>query len=208
MVDQVESAESEPARCTYEEFGALFFRAAVTPDRILGAVDGIAGEPIDFGPMGVGPGRIAQVTAKGQIGQATATEISGLPISYELVVPVELDFTINLQVEKERFHASVEVPLIVTAHATTDLRIVVDVTPPNPDELKLDLAAEGLRAGLLGRIANVDGELRRFVAKYVARELEKPHIAATREIDVGVSIDVAWAGMSPGRGIEDVANAG
>ena len=208
MVDKIESGDSDATRCTYEEFGALFFRAAVTPDRILGAVDGIAGKPIDFGPMGVGPGRIAQVTAKGQIGEAIATEIPGLPISYHLVVPVELDFTINLQVEKERFHASVEVPLIVTAHATRDLRIVVDVTPPNPDELKLDLAADGLRAGLLGRIANVDGELRRFVAKYVARELEKPHVVATRNIDVGVSIDVAWAGMAPGRGIEDVANAG
>ena len=205
---EAEQAESEPTRCTYEEFGALFFRAAVTRERIIGAVDGIAGKPIDFGPMGVGPGRIAQVTAKGQIGQATATELPGVPISYDLVVPVDLDFTINLQVEKQRFHASVEVPLVVTAHATTDLRIVVDVTPPNPDELKLDLEAEGLRAGLLGRIANVDGELRRFVAKYVARELEKPHIVATRNIDVGVSIDVAWAGMAPGRGIEDVANAG
>ena len=120
-------------------------------------------------------------------------------------MPVELDFTINLQVEKERFHASVEVPLLVTAHATHDLRIVVDVTPPNPDELKLELAADGLRAGLLKRIANVDGELRRFVAKYVARELEKPHIVATRDIDVGVSIDVAWADMAPRRGSEDVA---
>lgn len=207
MVEQ-EPVESDAERCTYEEFGELFFRAAVTPERILGAVDGIAGEPIDFGPMGVGPGRIAQVTAKGQIGEAIATERPGTPITYELVIPVDLDFTINLQVEKERFHASVEVPLVVTAHATRDLRIVVDVTPPDPEELKLDLEADGVRAGLLGRIANVDGELRRFVAKYVARELEKPHVVATRNIDVGVSIDVAWAGMSPGRGIEDVANAG
>ena len=199
-IPESEQAESEPTRCTYEEFGTLFFKAAVTRERVIGAVDGIAGKPIDFGPMGVGPGRIAQVTAKGQIGQATATELPGVPISYDLVVPVDLDFTINLQVEKQRFHAAVEVPLVVTAHATTDLRIIVDVT--------LDLAADGLRAGLLGRIANVDGELRRFVAKYVARELEKPHIVATRNIDVGVSIDVAWAGMSPGRGIEDVANAG
>ena len=121
MVDQVEApisegAASDATRCTYEEFGALFFRAAVTPERILGAVDGIAGEPIDFGPMGVGPGKIAQVTAKGQIGEATATELPGTPISYELVIPVDLDFTINLQVEKERFHASVEVPLVVAAH--------------------------------------------------------------------------------------------
>lgn len=205
MVDEV---ESDAARCTYEEFGALFFRAAVTPERILGAVDGIAGQPIDFGPMGVGPGRIAKVTAKGQIGEASATELSGTPISYRLVVPVDLDFTVDLQVEKHNFHASVEVPLTVSAHATRDLRIIVDVTPPNPDELELDLAAEGIRATLLKRVANIDGELRRFVAKYVARELEKPHIVATRNIDVGVSIDVAWAGMSPGRGIEDVVEAG
>jgi len=208
MAKNVEVVESEPTRCTYEEFGALFFRAAVTPERILGAVDAIAGKPIDFGPMGVGPGRIARVTAKGQIGQATATELPGVPISYRLVVPVELDFTVDLQVEKHRFHASVEVPLTVSAHATRDLRIIVDVTPPNPDELELDLAAEGMRATLLKRVAGIDGELRRFVAKYVARELEKPHIVATRNIDVGVSIDVAWAGMAPGRGIEDVANAG
>ena len=205
MVDQ---DESESARCTYEEFGELFFRAAVTPERIVGAVDGIAGQPIDFGPMGVGPGRIASVTAKGQIGEATATEIPGTPISYRLVVPVDLDFTVNLQVEKHHFHANVEVPLTVTAHATRDLRIVVDVTPPNPDELELDLAAEGMRATLLKRVANIDGELRRFVAKYVARELEKPHVVATRNIDVGVSIDVAWAGMAPRRSMEDVADAG
>ncbi len=208
MVDKIESDESDATRCTYEEFGALFFRAAVTPERILGAVDGIAGKPIDFGPMGVGPGRIARVTAKGQIGEATATEIPGLPISYRLVVPVDLDFTVDLQVEKHHFHANVEVPLTVSAHATRDLRIVVDVTPPNPDELELELAADGMRAGLLKRVANIDGELRRFVAKYVARELEKPHIVATRNIDVGVSIDVAWAGMAPRRSIEDVANAG
>ena len=207
MAEHLDVVDSDPARCTYEEFGALFFRAAITPERILGAVDGIAGEPIDFGPMGVGPGRIARVTAKGQIGEATATELPGLPISYKLVVPVSLDFTVDLQVEKERFHAEVEVPLTVTAHATKDLRIIVDVTPPNPDELELDLAAEGIRAGLLKRIANIDGELRRFVAKYVARELEKPHIEATRIIDVGVSIDVAWAGMAPRRKSEDVVDA-
>jgi len=121
---------------------------------------------------------------------------------------VSLDFTVDLQVEKERFHAEVEVPLTVIAHATRDLRIVVDVTPPNPDELELDLSAATLRAGLLQRIANIDGELRRFVAKYVARELEKPHIKATRDIDVGVSIDVAWADIASVRESEDVPEAG
>ena len=206
MVESV--GDADQSRCTYEEFGARFFEAAITPERVLGAVDSVAGQPIDFGPMGVGPGRIARVMAKGQIGEATATKVPGIPITYHLVVPVSLDFTVDLQVEKERFHAEVEVPLTVIAHATRDLRIVVDVTPPNPDELELDLSAATLRAGLLQRIANIDGELRRFVAKYVARELEKPHIKATRNIDVGVSIDVAWADMVPRRESEDVPAAG
>ncbi len=189
--------EVEHAYCTYEEFGALFFRAAVTPERIQGAVVALAGRPIDFGPMGVGPGRIAQVTASGQIGTATATQIPGDPLSFELVVPVALDFTVDLQVEKHRFHAAVEVPLIVTARATSDLKIIVDVEPPSADDVRLDLSAETVRASLLKRVAGIDGELRRFVAKYVAREVEKPAVAATRVIDVGRSIDAAWAGMGP-----------
>ena len=194
MADDVEHAY-----CTYEEFGALFFRAAVTPERILGAVSALAGRPIDFGPMGVGPGRIAQVTAKGQIGTATATQIPGDTLSFELVVPVDLDFTIDLQVEKHRFHAAVKVPLIVTANATSDLKIVVDVKPPSASDVQLDLAAATMRASLLKRVAGIEGELRRFVAKYVTREVEKPAVAATRVVDVGRSIDAAWAGMGPKR---------
>jgi hypothetical protein len=192
MVDQVEHPF-----CSYEEFGRLFFHAAVTPDRIQGAVAALAGRPIDFGPRGVGPGRIAQVTAAGQIGSATATQLSNEPLSFELLVPVDLDFTIDLQVEKHRFHADVAVPLVVTAHATSDLKIVVDVNPPSASDVRLDLSAETLRASFLKRIAGIEGELRRFVAKYVAREVEKPAVATTRIIDVGRSIDAAWAGIGP-----------
>lgn len=185
--------------CSYEEFGSLFFRAAVTPDKILGAIDGIAGQPIDVGPMGVGPGRIAQVTARGQIGTAVATEIPGDVIAYDVLLPVELDFTVNLQVEKERFHATVDIPLVLTARCTTDLKIVVDIAPPDACDVHLALSAEGRRASLLQRVANIDGELRRFVAKYVRREIDKPHVTAARVVDIGTAIDAAWSGMAPRR---------
>ena len=41
---------------SYERWGVDFFVEAVSRDRILGAVNTIAGQPIDFGPIGVGPG--------------------------------------------------------------------------------------------------------------------------------------------------------
>lgn len=200
-------ADDQHEFCTYEEFGALFFRAAVTPDKILGAIDGIAGQPIDVGPMGVGPGRIAQVTATGQIGAAVATERPGDEIAYDVLLPVALDFTVNLQVDKDRFHANVEIPLVLTARSTTDLKIVVDITPPDPRQVTLELSAETLRASLLSKVANIDGELRRFVAKYVQREIAKPHITAARTIDLRAAIDSAWSGMAPRRATEDVVDA-
>jgi hypothetical protein len=46
-------------------------------------------------------------------------------------------------------------------------------------------------------VVGIEGELQRFVAKYVARELEKPHVAAAREIDVSKAIDAAWASIGP-----------
>jgi hypothetical protein len=49
------------------------------------------------------------------------------------------------------------------------------------------------------RVANVEGELRRFVAKYVARETGKPHIEEARLIDVSAAIDRAWGSIAPKR---------
>jgi hypothetical protein len=46
-------------------------------------------------------------------------------------------------------------------------------------------------------VANVEGELRRFVARYVAREIEKPEVARARLIDVAEAIDKAWASLAP-----------
>ena len=51
-----------------------------------------------------------------------------------------------------------------------------------------------MRAAVLQRIAGVDREIRRFVARFVARELDKPHVRAARDIDVAGRIERAWGG--------------
>jgi hypothetical protein len=188
---------SEPEHIPYAAWGERFFEYAVTEERVLGGVNVLAGRPIDVGPLGVGPGRIAKVSAKGAIGTATGHRVGDLPVHFEVVLPVQIEFVIDLGVDKHRFDASIQVPLGLTAHGRSDLAIELVVTPPRARDIGVELDAKGLRASLMGRAAGVEAELRRFVAKYVAREIEKPHIAAARIIDVRTALDRAAGGLVP-----------
>jgi hypothetical protein len=183
---------------SYERWGVDFFVEAVSRDRILRAVNTIAGQPIDFGPIGVGPGKIAKVRANGEIGAATAERLDAAQLTYRVELPVDLTFELDLQVETHTFHAQLLVPLTLTAHALTGVRVYVEITPPHSSDVQVQVQADGLRASIMQRVANIEGELRRFVARYVARELTKPHVEGARMIDVAAAMDRAWAGMAPG----------
>jgi hypothetical protein len=184
---------------SYEQWGADFFAEAISADRILAAVDDLAGQPIDFGPMGVGPGKIAKVRAHGAIGSATAAQVAGATITYRVELPVDLTFELDQQVETHTFRADVLVPLTLVARAVSGLRVYIEVQPPSPSDVQVEVRADRLRASIVQRVANIEAELRRFIARYVAREVARPHIASARLIDVAAAIDRAWATLSPDR---------
>ncbi|KAA1420863.1 hypothetical protein F0U44_00480 [Nocardioides humilatus] len=181
----------------YRSWGVEFFHRAVTEERVLRGVNVLSGRPIDVGPMGVGPGRLVKVTAKGAIGTATGQRVGDDPVSFHVTLPVPIEFTIDLGMDKQRFNALLEVPLTITARARDDLAIVIQITPPTKDTVRVDLQAQGLRAQLLGAAAGVEGELKRFVAKYVTKELAKPYLQEAMVIDVGAAIERAAKGVGP-----------
>jgi hypothetical protein len=110
---------------------------------------------------------------------------------------------LDLGMDKHRFAADLVVPLALTARARRDLAIVLDVVPPRASQIDLRLRAHGLRASITQYAAGVEGELRRFVAGYVARELDKPYVLAARVIDVAGLIERA---MGAGGGGPAVAS--
>ena len=71
------------------------------------------------------------------------------------------------------------------------------MTPPRAADVGCQLKAQGLRASITQHAANVEGELKRFVAKYVAREIEKPYVVKARTIDVSGAIDKAVGNLAP-----------
>lgn len=191
------SVNPHPEATSYEEWGAAFFAEAINEDRVLGAVDTLTGRPIDVGPMGVGPGRIAKVRAYGSIGRAEASRLPGERIAYQVVLPIDVTFELDLQVETQRFEADVLVPITLTALALRGLRIHIHVQPPPAGEVQVRVRAGTRRATMVQRLANVEGELQRFVAGYVRRELDRPEVREVRDIDVSAAIDKAWEHLAP-----------
>lgn len=182
---------------SYAAWGQRFFALAVTEERVLAGVNTLAGQPIDVGPMGVGPGRIAKVTATGSIGEASSVPVASDTITYRVTLPVTLTFDVHLQVDTHRFNADLEVPLLLSALAADDLSINIDVAPPLPNQVRIKLRAEGLRASVLNKVVGIEGELQRFVAKYVGREVQKPAVMKARTIDVARAIEGAWSTVAP-----------
>jgi hypothetical protein len=192
------SDDLSPGLIGYGDWGALFFQTAVTEERILAGVNAMAGRPINVGPLGVGPGRVAKVMAKGEIGTATGHRVSTDPVAFDVRLPVTLHFSLDLSVDVQKFVAVVEIPLRLTAHARDDLAIVIDVRPPAADEVKIALKAKSLRATLTQYAAGIEGELQRFIAKYVAREINSPGVVAARTVNVGAALNKAAGGIVPG----------
>lgn len=164
----------EPTFISYAAFGRRFFEVAVTRDRVAQAVAGIGGRPIDVGPLGVGPLSLAKVRANGMVGEPELVELEhDQHIAFELVIPAELEMQISIGLDTYRFNADLRITLPVAARAAERLRLVIDVEPPTRHNVEVDLRADGLRASALQAIAGVENELKRTVAKFVAKEIEK-----------------------------------
>lgn len=174
---------------SYADFGQRFFETAVTRDRIVEAAGNLAGRPVDFGPLGVGPLGLVKVSATGAVGDPDVARIDGEHVAFHLTIPVALQLTIEIGLDKYRFTAAVRVRLPITARAAEPLRIVIDVEPPTRRTIEVDLQAEGLRASVVQVIGGVEGELKKSVARFVRNEIEKPELQKARIIDVARALE-------------------
>lgn len=180
---------------TYEEFGRKFFETAVTEERVAGAVAQIAGDEFEMGPMGQGPGKIAKVTAKVKVKEPVVTRNLADTISFAIRIPLAIDLIIDLLVDKQRFTVDGHIALRASAHAVEPLNLVIDVSRPRASDITVDVSSTSLRGEVLRIIAGVDGEIRRFISKYVAGEISNPKSQGVQTIDVAHLIDSTWEGI-------------
>jgi hypothetical protein len=177
---------------TYEEFGRRFFEAAVTEERVAAALTEIAGDEFVMGPMAQGPGGLAKVTARVRIQQPHARRTLGDTITFAIRIPLVIELTVDLWLDKQRFTVDGDIALRASARAAEPLMIVIDVAKPRPSDIAVHVTATSVRGEILRILAGVDGEIRRFVAAYVAEEIDSPASQQAKLIDVSGQVDSAW----------------
>jgi hypothetical protein len=187
------NVSEDAAYISYESFGRRFFELAVSPERVVGAFGELAGSSFDFGPIGAGPGRLAKVSAKVHVGSPVLKRNDGETITFDLTIPIRLHLLIDLSVDKQRFDVDGDVALRLTVRAAEPLWVIIDVDEPSSADVLIDVRAETLRGSVLRALGSVDDEIKRFVARYIAKEIHKPHIEAARTIDVISQIERAWS---------------
>ncbi len=190
-------AVDEPGTLGFDEFGMRFMNLVLHRDRVLESVNRVLGEDFRLGPIGAGPGRkAAKVTANGTFGKAYGEALpadpDGRTVDYEVNLPVNVTFHLDLGVDLLRFDAELLLPLRLTMELVAPLTILWHITAPDADDVVMTVASDSRRATVLQKLTGLDGELRRFIVRFVDRELEKPHVQKARKIDLVTLIDNAW----------------
>jgi hypothetical protein len=185
------AVQPEPA-ISYDEFGMRFMDLVLHRDRVMESINRVLGEDFRLGPIGAGPGRkVAKVTATGTFGKAHGDALPDV-VGYQVNLPVHVSFHLDLSVDLLRFDADVLLPLRLTMELVEPLTILWHITPPDADDVVMTVASDSRRATVLQKLTGLDEELRRFIVRFVERELEKPHVRKAMRIDLVTLIDNAW----------------
>ena len=180
---------------SYEEFGRRFFEVAVTEERVAAAFAAIAGDEFEMPTMAQGPGKIARVTAKVKVRQPRVTRRMGDAITFAIHIPLRIDLLVDLRVDRQRFEVAGDIALRATARAAEPLLLVIDVPKPRPSDITVRVSSKSIRGEVVRIIGGVDGEIRRFIAQYVADEIDNPASKQAQVIDVAERLDAAWTGI-------------
>ncbi|TSE01951.1 hypothetical protein FOS14_00725 [Skermania sp. ID1734] len=172
---------------SYEEFGAEFFRRAVTIDRISNAVNGIAGRGIKIGPIQIG--LLAGFRADGDIGQPKVRQHEGDQVAFDVEVPAALVVTINALGQEVRIEVGVEIDLEMHARAADPLLIVIDIPSITDDDVRLVIKAEALGAAWQRILAPMGESIRREVATRINAMLRDPGSVNGRVFDIAQRIN-------------------
>ena len=192
VTDRVLDTSAGPQPIGYDEFGMRFMNLVLHRDRVMQSVNRVLGESFALGPIGAGPGRkVAKVTASGTFGAAYGEALTDV-VGYLVNLPVSVTFDLDVGVDVMRFEAEVLLPLRLTMELVEPLTILWHIAPPLPDEVEIDVQTDNRRSAVVQRLTGLDAELRRFIVRFVERELEKPHVRKAMRIDVVTLIDNAW----------------
>lgn len=184
-----------PEHLSYEEFGRRFFEIAVTEERISAVFTTITGDAFEIGPIPSGPKGIAKVRARVQISEATVVRTVGELVTFTVKIPLKIGLLVDIKIDRIKYDVDGLITLPLTARAVAPLELHIDVETPRPSDVVVGVSSRNLRGEILRSVAQVDSEIRRFIAQHVADEVDKPEVRQARIIDVADGVGKAFESM-------------
>lgn len=161
-----------PESMSYAEFGAAFIHTAVTPERISDVIHGITAEPVRVGPINAGPGGVALASAVGAIGEPMIAVTGDEPLAYSVELPVDLDLDVTVAGTKHHYDIDAVVRIAFTVALGRPLSVCIVPESPTYRDVTVDVRPKGMQAKVLGRVGDIERELRKHIARYVRERIE------------------------------------
>ena len=133
----------------------------------------VAGGEFEMGPIAQGPGGLARISAKVKIQEPHVRRNLGDTITFSIRIPLAIDMVVDLRLDKQKFTVDGDIALRATARAAEPLLLVIDLAN-HASDISVHVTSKSVRGEILRIVAGVDTEIRRFIAAYVADEIDSP----------------------------------
>ena len=181
-------------RISFDQFGRNFMREVVTADRVAATIASVVGERIEMGPMAAGPRDAARASLRAKLADVAVSPPSAHDdaLRFSALVRLECTLAVKATLINKRYRGALTIPLILDVRTVSPLRLVIDVEPPAPADIGVELASHDRSGRVIQVLGNIDGEVRTQAAAEVARRVEAPEARRHREIDVLAMVDDVW----------------
>ena len=181
---------------SFDQFGRSFMREIVTADRVAATIASVVGDRIEVGPMAAGPRDAARATLRGRLAGVDVSRADkrddGEAMRFSAVVRLDCTLAVKAPVLDKRYRGALTIPLLLDVRTALPLRLVIDVEPPSPPDIGVELESGDRSGRLIQVLGNIDGEVRARAAEEVARRVEAPEARRHREIDILAMVDDVW----------------
>ncbi len=175
---------------SYADFGGLFVRQVVTPERVRDTMWSLAGGELTTSIRLAGG--IVRAEGKGEVTEVSVERRSDDPLSYRVTLLATLRLIVRVAGVPHRYDGDLRVPLELRVSTKDDLSLSIDIGDVGADDIDMDLRPAGAAASLVEQIGQVNAQARREVAQLVNGRKNGPDAMTFRRIDVGPAIDTEW----------------
>jgi hypothetical protein len=134
---------------------------------------------------------VASATATGTIGEPLVEQTSADSTAYCVHLPVDLELVVTLSGSHHHYTAEADIEIRIAARLEPPLSICIEPTPPTHRDVTVKVHPKGLQAKVVGRMGDIDSELRREIAEYVTDRITTDAAQYTN-VDLRPIIHAAW----------------